>query len=111
MIPNKTPPQKTQHKTNALAGSVASTRAGRQILMRKLAPAKTNHTRKKSLRSACLQSQKVMKPNISSGRGAKTQPHNATPQRGHLLSASARVQWAPRKDERKTQQSKRCFFF
>ncbi len=110
MIPNKTPPQKTQHKTNALAGSVDRTHS-RQILTRELAPAKTNPTRKKSLCSACLQSQKVMKPNISSGRGAKTQPHNATPQQGRLLSASARVQWAPRKDERKTQQSKLCFFF
>jgi hypothetical protein len=48
MIPNKTPPQKTQHKTNASAGSVASARAGKQILMRKLAPATTNPTRKKS---------------------------------------------------------------
>ncbi len=50
MIPNKPPPQKkTQHKSNALAGSVASARVGRQILMRKLVPAKTNPTRKKSL--------------------------------------------------------------
>ncbi len=32
-----------------------------------------------------------------------------TPRRGHLLSASAHVQWAPRKDERKTQQSNWCF--
>ncbi len=43
MIPNKTPPQKTQHKMNASAGSVPSAR-GRQILTRKLAPAKTNPT-------------------------------------------------------------------
>jgi hypothetical protein len=96
---------------NALAGSVASTPAGRQILTRKLAPAKMNPTRKKNLHSACLQSQKVMKLNISSGWGAKTQPHNATLRRGRLLSASARMQWVPRKDERKTQQSKWCFFF
>jgi hypothetical protein len=40
---------------------------------------------------------KVTKPNISSGQGTKTQPHNATPQQGRLLSASARTQWAPRK--------------
>jgi hypothetical protein len=54
MIPNKTPSQKTQHKTNALAGSVASTHAGRQILMRKLAPAKTNPTKKKAfVKHAC----------------------------------------------------------
>ncbi len=31
------------------------------------------------------------------------------PRRGRLLSASACVQWAPRKDERKTQQSNWCF--
>ena len=79
MIPNKTPPPKTQHKTNASVSAVASARAGRQILTRKLVPAKMNPTRKKSLCSACLQSQKVMKPNISSGRGAKTQPHNPMP--------------------------------
>ncbi len=32
-----------------------------------------------------------------------------TPQQGRLLSASAHVQWAPRKDERKIQQSNWCF--
>ena len=84
MIPNKAPPKKTQHKANALAGSVASVRAGRQILTHNLAPAKTNPTRKKSLLSACSQSQKVMKPNISSGRGTKTQPHNTAPRQGRL---------------------------
>ncbi len=67
MIPNKAPPKKTQHKANALAGSVASVRAGRQILTHNLAPAKTNPTRKKSLLSACSQSQKVMKPNLCEG--------------------------------------------
>ncbi len=76
--PQQDPPQKTQHKTNALAGSVASAHAGRQILTRKLVPAKTNPTRKKSLCSACSQSQKVMKPNISSGRAPR---HNHTMRR------------------------------
>ncbi len=81
MIPNKTPPPKRLSTRQMLwpALSPARAHAGRQILTCKLAPAKTNPTRKKSLRSACLQSQKVMKPNISSGWGAKTQPHNPMP--------------------------------
>jgi hypothetical protein len=39
---------------NALAGSVASARTGRQILTRKLVPAKMNPTRKKNLSFSML---------------------------------------------------------